>query len=164
MAVYVLQKLHGLPVDGVVGAAERRILQAPLPLTPAVPDGPGAGAGLHVELDLDRQLVTLWRGGQPELVSHTSTGSGETFCTPAGGCRRAGTPRGSYQVQRRIAGWRISELGRLYNPLYFNGGIAFHGAESVPLHPASHGCARLPMHIAEYLPGLVPDGTPVHVL
>jgi len=163
-AVYTLQKLHGLNVDGIVGAPERRVLQAPLPAAPAVPDGPGAGAGLHVELDLERQLISLWRGGRLELATHTSTGSGETFCTPAGGCRRAGTPRGTFTVSRRIDGWRNAELGRLYNPLYFNGGIAFHGALSVPAYPASHGCARVPMHIAEYLPDRIPDGTTVYVL
>ncbi|MGH1492402.1 MAG: L,D-transpeptidase family protein [Acidimicrobiales bacterium] len=42
--------------------------------------------------------------------------------------------------------------------------MAFHGASSVPLYPASHGCIRLPMHVAEYLPGELPNGTPVHVL
>ena len=157
--MFTLQKLHGLNVDGIVGAPERRVLREAVALTPRVP-----GAGLHAEVDLDRQLVTLWRDGQLELVTHTSSGSGETFCTPAGGCRRAVTPRGSYQVSRRIDGWRTSELGQLYNPLYFNGGIAFHGAHSVPTYPASHGCVRLPMHIAEYLPDLVPNGTPVHVL
>jgi len=163
-AVTTLQKLHGLTVDGIVGAPERRVLQAPPSAAPAVADGPGAGAGLHVELDLERQLITLWRGGRLELATHTSTGSGETFCTPAGGCRRAVTPRGTFTVSRRIDGWRNAELGRLYNPLYFNGGIAFHGALSVPLYPASHGCARVPMHIAEYLPGRIPNGTTVYVL
>jgi lipoprotein-anchoring transpeptidase ErfK/SrfK len=76
------------------------------------------------------------------------------------------TPPGDFEISRRISGWRESSLdiGRLYNPLYFNGGIALHGAMSVPLYPASHGCVRLPMHIAEYLPEELPNGTPVHVL
>jgi lipoprotein-anchoring transpeptidase ErfK/SrfK len=73
------------------------------------------------------------------------------------------TPPGSFTIGRRIDGWRTSELGKLYNPLYFNGGIALHGAPSVPLGPASHGCVRLPMHIAEYAPDLLPNGTPVIV-
>ena len=29
------------------------------------------------------------------------------------------------------------------NPVYFNYGIAVHGADNVPLEPASHGCVRL---------------------
>ena len=34
-------------------------------------------------------------------------------------------------------GWATSRLGRLYNAVYFNGGIAIHGAPSVPTYPAS---------------------------
>jgi len=52
-------------------------------------------------------------------------------------------------------------LGKLYNPVYFVGGIAVHGAPSVPNRPASHGCVRIPMHIAEYFPTLVAKGDPV---
>jgi lipoprotein-anchoring transpeptidase ErfK/SrfK len=47
--------------------------------------------------------------------------------------------------------------------VYFNGGIAVHGAASVPDHPASHGCVRIPMSIAEYFPTLVNTGDPIEV-
>ncbi len=67
-------------------------------------------------------------------------------------------------MQRRISGWRKSELGRLYNPLYFTGGIAIHGYPSVPTRPASHGCVRIPMSASHWFPQMVPDGTPVHVV
>ena len=33
--------------------------------------------------------------------------------------------------------------GNMYKPLYFDGGQAIHGANSVPTSPASKGCARL---------------------
>jgi hypothetical protein len=74
------------------------------------------------------------------------------------------TPGGSYKVFFRRHGWRTSRLGKLYNPLYFNGGIAIHGAPSVPGYPASHGCVRIPMYVAEWFPGVVPNGTPVYVI
>ena len=101
----------------------------------------------------------------PVLVIHASSGSGIPWANE----NHSGssiTPIGDFAINRRIAGWRESSLniGRLYNPLYFNGGIALHGSLSVPNHPASHGCIRLPMHVAEYLPSELPDGTPVHVL
>ena len=64
----------------------------------------------------------------------------------------------SFHYQRRVTGWRHAPLGLLYNPVYFNGGIAVHGAPSVPNYPASHGCVRIPMHIAQYFPGLVANG------
>jgi lipoprotein-anchoring transpeptidase ErfK/SrfK len=74
------------------------------------------------------------------------------------------TPAGSYRFTWRYSGWRTSDLGELYNPVYFHGGIAVHGAPSVPNYPASHGCVRIPMHIAEYFPSLVAKGDPVYVV
>ncbi|HUR48214.1 MAG TPA: L,D-transpeptidase, partial [Acidimicrobiales bacterium] len=81
-----------------------------------------------------------------------------------GDCATAVTPGGSFKITRRIPGWRTSRLGQLYNPLYFNGGIAIHGAPSVPAYPASHGCVRIPMHSARWFPDTVPNGTPVYVI
>ena len=52
----------------------------------------------------------------------------------------------------------------LYNPLFFNGGIAIHGAPSVPAYPASHGCVRIPMADSLWFFNTVPKGTPVYVL
>jgi lipoprotein-anchoring transpeptidase ErfK/SrfK len=46
-------------------------------------------------------------------------------------------------VSRQIDGWRDAPLGLLWRPKYFNGGIAVHGAHSIPPYAASHGCARL---------------------
>jgi peptidoglycan hydrolase-like protein with peptidoglycan-binding domain len=158
-AVYTLQKLHSYPAEGSFGPIERYFMETGEGRRPRLSDA----AGKVVEIDLAAQLVNVYEDGQLVLATHTSTGSGETFCTPAGGCRRAVTPTGSYAIGRRLSGWRVSELGELYNPLYFNGGIALHGSNSVPTHPASHGCVRLPMHIAEYAPALLPDGTPVIV-
>jgi peptidoglycan hydrolase-like protein with peptidoglycan-binding domain len=158
-AVYALQKLHGYPPEGSFGPIERYFLETGEGRRPRL----SSLGGTVVEIDIAAQLVSVYQDGQPTVVSHTSTASGETFCTPAGGCRRAVTPRGDYAISRRIDGWRTSELGRLYNPLYFNGGIALHGSLSIPTGPASHGCVRLPMHIAEYAPDLLPNGTPVIV-
>jgi hypothetical protein len=70
---------------------------------------------------------------------------------------------GSFAVYTQARGWQKSPLGRLYNPLYFNGGIAIHGSQSVPASPASHGCVRIPMAAAEWFPRRVTLGTPVYV-
>src|SRR5262249_57549330 len=80
-----------------------------------------------------------------------------------GYCSVAITPGGVYQFGRRVDGWDDSVLGQLYNPVYFNYGVAIHGAYNVPLYPASHSCVRIPMHIAKYFPSLVKRGDDVFV-
>lgn len=163
-AVWALEKLAGIPVDGKWGALDEHAFAQ-------LDDGTiGRPSESHdqrwVEVDLSQQVLKVYDpgAGRPALVSHVSSGSGEPWSneTSSG---NAVTPTGDYHITRRIDGWRESSLdiGRLYNPLYFNGGIAFHGAASVPLYPASHGCVRVPMHIAQYLPSELPNGTPVHV-
>ena len=130
--------------------------------TPPPPLVPGGGPN-RVEIDLARQVLFLYKGGALGAVLPVSTGNGERFCS-GGWCRNAVTNTGSFKVYRRAAGWETSPLGRLYNPLYFDGGIAMHGSLSVPPHPASHGCVRIPMSAAEWFPNEVPNGTPVYVL
>ncbi|MBX3313027.1 MAG: murein L,D-transpeptidase [Actinobacteria bacterium] len=162
MAVWAFQALHGLPKDGIVTPElETLILSKPAQemLRPEL--GP-----THTEVDLTRQVLIVWRDGAPTLITHVSSGSQVPYCeeTDQGqNCGNAVTPLGVYHYQRRIEGWREAPLGRLYNPVYFNGGIAVHGAPSVPDHPASHGCVRIPMHIAEYFPSLVANGETIEV-
>jgi peptidoglycan hydrolase-like protein with peptidoglycan-binding domain len=164
-AVWALEKLAELPVDGNWGPLEEQAWEK-------LTSGDLAAAEKSnelrwVEVDLSQQIIKVYDPDQvaPVLISHVSSGSGipwenEEFSGSSV------TPLGDFHIDRRISGWRESSLniGRLYNPLYFNGGIAFHGASSVPNYPASHGCVRVPMHIAEYLPDELPNGTPVHVL
>ena len=97
-------------------------------------------------------------------MTHVSTGSGERYCEE-GRCGTAVTPTGAFRFSWRWPGWRESRLGKLYNPVYFtSSGIAVHGSTSVPTYPASHGCVRIPMHIAEYFPDLVDEGDAVYVV
>jgi peptidoglycan hydrolase-like protein with peptidoglycan-binding domain len=158
LAVWAWQALHGVPQTGVVTPDLEPLVLARTPQPMLRPDlGPD-----HTEIDLTRQVLLLFAAGKPRLISHISSGSGRHYCD-RGNCGTAITPTGSYHYQRRISGWRTAPLGRLYNPVYFNGGIAVHGATSVPAVPASHGCIRLPMHIAEYFPSLVANGDAVAV-
>ena len=53
------------------------------------------------------------------------------------------TPGGVFRFERIVEGLRNSALGGMWDPAYFNYGIAMHGALNVPLHPASHGCIRM---------------------
>ena len=137
-AVFAVQKAAGLTRDGVVGPKTQLALDAGvLPKARSK-----AGTGQVVEISLDRQLLMFVDDGQVTQVLNTATGSnrhyeqnGQTFL--------ADTPPGRFRVGRQIDGWRHAPLGLLWRPKYFNGGIAVHGAASVPPYPASHGCARV---------------------
>lgn len=165
-AVQALQKLNGAARTGRIGVAEALTLAAfqfPPPLQPT-------GEPNRTEVDVTKQVITLYEGHQVRLITTTSTGSGENYCfsTPRLNptqriCEVATTPSGRFTYTRFVSGWDKSPLGQLYQPYYFNGGIAIHGYSSVPTTPASHGCARIPMHIAEYFPTLVRVGDPVYV-
>ncbi|MCC6339106.1 MAG: L,D-transpeptidase [Acidimicrobiia bacterium] len=97
------------------------------------------------------------------MITRISSGGGYRYCH-SGGCEQAVTPTGRFAFYTRYRGWQHGYLGALYNPVYFNGGIAVHGATSVPLRPASHGCTRITMDVARYFPDLVENGNPVYVL
>ncbi|MBA2750790.1 MAG: murein L,D-transpeptidase, partial [Actinobacteria bacterium] len=158
-ALIAFQKLNGLPRTGQPTPDVTNALataNAPAPLKPD-------GGATRVEIDLGRQVLFLYTNGTLAKILPVSTGTGKRYCDE-GKCGTAVTPRGSYRIERRITGWRKSDLGRLYNPMYFKGGIAIHGFPSVPTSPASHGCVRIPMSSANAFPSQVPDGTPVFVV
>ncbi|GAA2407001.1 hypothetical protein GCM10010191_14010 [Actinomadura vinacea] len=164
MAVWAFQKVNRLKPSSNVGKKTWAALDAPKQPEPMAKRREAD----RVDVDLRRQFLVVYKDGKPDLITHISSGSGEYYCAKDRGakvarCRYATTGTGDFRTGRRASGWEVSPLGRLYNPIYFNGGIAFHGALDVPRHPASHGCVRLPMHIAEYFPEIVKTGVPVHV-
>ncbi|HVF74549.1 MAG TPA: L,D-transpeptidase family protein [Acidimicrobiales bacterium] len=158
-AVMAFQKVHGLPRTGRATDDVVKALQtagAPEPMMPT-------GGANRVEVDLKRQVLFLYQGGALLRILPVSTGNGKRYCVD-GDCATAVTPGGSFRVTRKIKGLRVSRLGKLYNPLYFNGGIAIHGAPSVPAGPASHGCVRIPMATSGWFHDTVSTGTAVYVL
>ncbi|GAB4267021.1 MAG: hypothetical protein Kow00122_21190 [Thermoleophilia bacterium] len=146
-AVVAFQKVEGLVRDGEVGPEVwSRIVSAGVPAL-RLPAG-----GDRVEVDLTRQVLFLVNAGRIVRILPVSTG--------AEGWR---TPPGHFRIQRKLPYWRESALGLLYKPSYFNGGIAIHGAYSVPPYPASHGCVRVPYWATDALYPLLPIGMPVDV-
>ena len=68
-----------------------------------------------------------------------SSGSGEHYCydTPKNNptervCEIANTPGGRSTYYLHRPGWDVGDLGRMYNPVYFNYGVAVHGLSNVP--------------------------------
>ncbi|WP_240506156.1 L,D-transpeptidase family protein [Thermoactinospora rubra] len=166
MAVWAFQKVNGIKPTSTIGKRTWAALESPRTPSVLVPKGKPT----RVEVNLTRQIMVLYVDGRQKLISHVSSGSGIPYCetTVWQGksqrfCGSARTPTGDYKTTWRRDGWHKSYLGQLYNPIFFNGGIALHGALSVPLYPASHGCVRLPMNVAEVLPDMLGTGVPVHV-
>ena len=144
------------------------------------------GAGTHVEVYLPQQVLAVFRDDEPIFISHISSGELDadgqpaTFCetatydTDENGnpyeepvtkqvCAEAKSPGGVFRFNRSYDGNRVSPLGGMKNPWYFNYGIAIHGAQNVPTFPASHGCIRISNSLADVFPELVERGDRVYV-
>jgi hypothetical protein len=157
-AVWAFQKVNGIKPSSTVGASTWNALARPR--TPkALIHG---GATSRIEINLKTQLLVFYKSGKIRLISHISSGSGKRYYSQ-GHYHTATTPTGNFKIFRRIKGWHRSALGLLYNPVYFSGGVAVHGEGSVPLHPASHGCVRIPVHTGDIVYPLASMGTRVYV-
>ncbi len=146
------------------------------------------GSGTHVEIYLPEQVAAVFTNNQATLVIHISSGTALTsartpensWCetiredTDANGntidpplekpvCGVSYTPGGVFRFKREVVGDRVGALGRMFNPIYFNFGIAMHGAKEVPLHPASHGCIRMNRTISDTFTNFVDIGDRVYV-
>ena len=158
-------------------------MQDSITVQPRRRDGSGS---THVEIYLPEQVLIVFTADVPTLIAHVSSGElddqgqPKEFCetgkfdTDANGekldppierqfCARAKTPGGVFRFKRFYDGKRISALGGMTNPWYFNYGIAVHGAEKVPLYPASHGCIRINQMLAKVFPAMVAKGDVVYV-
>ncbi len=156
-AIIAFQKVEGLKRTGVLDDKVLRELR--LATTP-VAKHKGAA---HVEIDISRQVIFLVDDeGKVTKVLSTSTGNNERYLTE-GKWQKAYTPRGTFKIQRQIKGVRKAPLGTIYNPSYFNGGIAIHGSNSIPVKAASHGCARIPRFADKEFVEMVKVGMPVYV-
>jgi hypothetical protein len=102
----------------------------------------------HIEIDQTKQVLYVVRGARVRSIVHTSTGANGV------------TRDGAWTVWRKIAGY---SPGRLYYPSYFDGLRAIHGWPHVPVSPASHGCARVPMWAAKWIYRRTQIGTRVVV-
>jgi peptidoglycan hydrolase-like protein with peptidoglycan-binding domain len=180
-AVWAFEKLvMGVPRDQVTGKVTPEMwsrMQDPLQILPRRPDSTPD----HTEIYLPEQVLIVFNADVPVLVTHISSGDNEEWCEEVtispgeqdnengteplkkGVCGLSWTPGGVYKYYRMVVGRRESQLGGMYNPVYFNKGIAVHGAQEVPDHPASHGCIRIPMHISDYYQSLVAKGDQVFV-
>jgi len=144
-AVMAFQKYMGLPATAEVDEATASLLT----VADMRANGTATG-GTLIEVDKDRQLLFVIRDGMTTWTINVSTGSGIPFRerdkTEWGKWIHgdAQTPDGIFLVDReREKGWHGGDLGDIYRPKFFNGGIALHGSYEIPNYPASHGCVRM---------------------
>jgi lipoprotein-anchoring transpeptidase ErfK/SrfK len=135
-AVVAFQKVNGLARTGAVTATDwRTLLRAGIPHVQT--------SGDAIEVDKTRQVLFVVRNGEAQLVIPVSTGA------------TGNTPLGEFHVYRKVAGWDWV----LYFPSYFLRGFAVHGYPSVPAYPASHGCVRIPIWVAQRIYALISFGS-----
>jgi hypothetical protein len=164
-AVMAFQKWARLPatsaVDEATAAALNRTLCRPAP----------GITGDGFEVDKGQQLGFIVRNGRAVWVLNVSTGSGKAYTERnqrTGGIESgiSITPSGTWKVYfERPEGWWDGDLGSIYRPKYFRGGVAVHGSPSIPNYPASHGCVRVSVPAMDMIWGTdaIPRGSRVVV-
>jgi lipoprotein-anchoring transpeptidase ErfK/SrfK len=166
-AVMAFQKFYGLETDGVLGDETAAALSAVVER----PHG-RADAGTLVEIDKGLQLVMFVIDGKTEWILNASSGSEIPYEEPdqntPGEILKGDsvTRNGLHEVYRqREEGWWEGDLGEIYRPKYFTGGIAVHGSNHVPDYPASHGCVRVSVPAMDWIweVGIMPLEIPVWV-
>lgn len=184
-AVWAFEKLVlGVPRDqatGVVTPEMWAFMNQPIEIQPRRAFARGEATRNHTEVYLPEQVVVFFVDDKAALISHASSGDGQIWrevVTIDPGERRnengtepiqigligeSFTPGGVYTYDRMRQGRRQAALGGMYDPAYFNFGIAIHGANNVPLHPDSHGCIRVPRYIGEIFQQYIAIGDQVFV-
>jgi peptidoglycan hydrolase-like protein with peptidoglycan-binding domain len=158
-AVRAFQRVNDLDGDGDVGPLTMAALAQPKKVEPMRPEGPPD----RVEISISRKLLVKYVAGEPAVVTHISSGSQIPFCEN-GVCGDAVTPVGDFTAIMKIDGWETGPLGEMFNSVYFWPAYAIHGSPNVPDVGMSHGCVRIPMHIAEYFPSLISHGEPIYIM
>jgi hypothetical protein len=146
-SVVAFQKARGLDRTGSVDETTWRALAQDVVPTPRY-----RGTGTHIEVSKSRQILMIVRNG--EILWYLPVSSG------AGGI----TPVGNYRILwKALATTTWLGPAILYRTMTFHTHYAIHGFPSVPTYPASHGCVRVPIWIADWLYQQSPAGERVYV-
>jgi lipoprotein-anchoring transpeptidase ErfK/SrfK len=160
-AVWAFQEINRIPVTGVIDAATKRALVHPRTYGSNDPRQDST----RIEVNQALEVLVLYKKDKIALISHVSTGGGYWYDCGGGAECQAVTPNGNYRTTVFMPGWVTVPLGAMYNPVFFISTVyAIHGDTSVPVYPASHGCVRVPMYIAQFFHNLVSTpGTEVFI-
>lgn len=166
-AVMAFQKYYGLTTSGEVDYTTAAFLTQATERARST-----TTSETLVEVDKRRQLLFVVNEGVTTWVFNASTGNDQPYeeedQNDPGKLQKgvAITPEGRFKVDReRPEGWWDGDLGQIYRPKYFKGGVAVHGASKVPNYPASHGCVRVSVPAMDFIweQNLIPMRTVVWV-
>lgn len=152
--------------------------------TTVQPRRAGQAAQHHVEVYLPLQVLVVFQDDIPLLVANLLSGELDesgmpmTYCdtiladTDFSGqridppeqrdvCGTSLTPGGTFSVTRAYDGRRLSVLGAMDNPVYFNRGLAVHGASEVPASPSSRGSIRVSVDASREIRAWLDAGDPL---
>jgi lipoprotein-anchoring transpeptidase ErfK/SrfK len=135
--VLAFQKWNRLPRTAAMNNKTWDALSTAQPVQPTT-----RGKGVRIEVDKTRQVASLIRDDDVLGVLHVSTGL------------TGNTPEGRFRIYEK-------GVGSLFRFMGFYGNFGLHGYIPVPKYPASHGCVREPMWIADWTYRRAPIGTPV---
>lgn len=133
-AVMAFQKAYGLPRTYVFSDRDWRKLDKAKTLKPKY-----KSPSTHIEVDKGRQILMVVKNGSIAGLICVSTGA------------TGNTPEGAFHVQQKHPYTSSGFGGTLYRTIGFLGDFAIHGWVPVPPYPASHGCVREPMWVANWV-------------
>jgi L,D-transpeptidase catalytic domain/Putative peptidoglycan binding domain len=146
-SVVAFQKARGLERTGAVDEATWRALAQNVVPTPRY-----RSHGVHIEVSKSRQILMIVRDGETVWYLPVSSGAGGI------------TPVGRYRILwKALATTTWLGPAILYRTMTFHTHYAIHGFPSVPTYPASHGCVRVPIWLADWLYQQSPVGESVDV-
>jgi N-acetylmuramoyl-L-alanine amidase len=146
-SVVAFQKARGLERTGVVDTSTWRALSQEV-----IPVPRYRSHGTHIEVSKGRQILMVVRDGETQWYLPVSSGAGGI------------TPVGNYRILwKALATSTWLGPAILYRTMTFHTHYAIHGFPSVPTYPASHGCVRIPIWIADWLYRQSPVGERVYV-
>jgi hypothetical protein len=133
-SLVAFQKAHGLSRSRVADHAVWRKLDGAKPIKPRY-----KSPRVHVEVDKRRQILMVVRKGVVCGYIPVSTGATDN------------TPEGTFGIrQKSPATSTFFGPATLTWVMGFVGNFAIHGYPEVPSYPASHGCIREPLWVADW--------------
>jgi len=133
-SVVAFQKAYRLPRTYVVDYDDWRKLDGAVPVKPRY-----SSPSVHLEVDKTRQVLMVVKSGKVAGLIPVSSGA------------TGNTPEGAFSIRaKHPTTVPLYGSGVLTWVMGFVGDFAIHGYPSVPPYPASHGCIREPMWVAQW--------------